>query len=49
MKTAKDCIYITPCGFCSRKKKECKELVRENKRAAEELEKKYKEEKAPWE
>ena len=48
MKTARECIYITPCGFCSRKKKECKELEKEKKRASEELLKKLNQEKAPW-
>lgn len=35
MKTARDCAYITPCGWCSRKNENCKELEEEKKRAEE--------------
>lgn len=47
MKSARECIYITPCGFCKRKQKQCEEFEKEEKRIKEEI-KKWNE-KAPWE
>lgn len=47
MKTARDCKYITPCGWCSRKNENCKELEKEKQKIKEkriELS-----DKAPWE
>lgn len=47
MKSARECVYITPCGFCKRKQKQCEEFEKEKKRNEEVIKKLY-EDSAPW-
>ena len=50
MKLASECVYITPCGFCKRKNKQCEEYKNEIDRKNQLKEEKEKPiEKAPWE
>ena len=49
MKTLKDCPYITPCGFCKRKQKQCEEFEKERIRQEKLKNESADYDKVPWE